>query len=76
MNKKHEVDLDDLPPELEDIPEDMLQKKPATSTGTGNLNLGDYAKPKSESETIKIPSKVEETKIEDPKKKESFGGID
>jgi len=75
MSKRNEPDFDDdLPPELEDIPEDVLPKKSSTKqVGQGNISLGDYAEPKPES--VYIPPKEEEVKKEEPKKKESFGGI-
>ena len=79
MKKGNEPDFDDdLPPELEDIPEDILpQKSTKTSNlaGKGNISLGDYAEPKPETQTVVIPQKEEETKKEEPKKKESFGGM-
>ena len=74
MSRKNEPDFDDdLPPELEDIPEDAIPKKSTKTNqaGQGNLSLGDYAEVKPE--TVYTPQ-VEETKKEEPKKKESFGG--
>jgi len=64
---------DDLPPELEDIPEDVLaqasKKTTANTAGSGNMTLGDYAQPKPE--PVPVVQK-EETKKEE---KKAFGGM-
>ncbi len=64
---------DDLPPELEDIPEDVLaqasQKKSSNTAGSGNMTLGDYAQPKPE--PVAVVVQKEETKKEE---KKAFGG--
>ena len=75
MNKKNQPDFDDdLPPELEDIPEDVLAQaqasKKTNTAGSGNMTLGDYAQPKAEPTPV---VQKEEVKKEEPKK--SFGGI-
>ena len=72
MSKNNANDFDDdLPPDLEDIPEDILSSQPnnkSSKAGTGNINLGDYAKPKPEVESVQPPPKEEQ------KKPEVFGG--
>jgi len=71
MNKDFD---DDLPPELEDIPEDVLAQtqssKKTNTAGSGNMTLGDYAQPKPEPTPI---VQKEEVKKEEPKK--AFAGM-
>ena len=69
MNKHNVPDDDDLPPDLEDIPEDVLKQQPNKKiAGKGGVDLGDYAQPKPEVQKVVVePSKEE-------KKQESFGG--
>jgi hypothetical protein len=72
MDKNHVNNFeDDLPPDLEDIPEEVLPKKSGNTTvaGTGNVNLGDYAQPKT------TATNVQPTQKEEKKKQESFGGF-
>lgn len=71
MNKHNVPDDDDLPPDLEDIPEEVLKQQPnKKAVGKGGVDLGDYAQPKPEVQKV-VP--VEPPKEE--KKQEVFGGI-
>lgn len=45
---KNQVDDDDLPPELEDLPEELLGKKTNKVVGSGNIKYGDFAEVKEE----------------------------
>lgn len=69
MDKKNNtpIDDDDLPPELEDLPDALLGKKSQPVVGSGKFEYGDYTQVKEERE-IEIPKQVEKPK------KEGFSG--
>ncbi len=61
-NLKNEID-DDLPPELEELPTELINKKGTQSYKSGTTDYGDYTQVK------------EEVSISKPKEaKEEFGG--
>ena len=45
---KKQFDDDDLPPELEDLPEELVKKQSSAKSGSGNVNYGDITEVKEE----------------------------
>jgi len=65
-------DDDDMPPELEDIPDQMLTKKPTQITGQGadqQKLIGDFAQVREDPEETKV-----EVVVEKPKAEKADGG--
>ena len=68
MQKKNTpIDDDDMPPELEDLPDALLGKRSQPVVGSGKFEYGDYTQVKEEKE-------VELTKVVE-KPKEEFSGM-
>jgi hypothetical protein len=65
---KNQVDDDDLPPELEDLPEELTGKKSTKTVGGGNIKYGDFAEVKEEK-----PIDQALVQAEKPKKEASTG---
>jgi hypothetical protein len=66
-NNSQPVD-DDLPPELEDLPEELTGKKTNKTVGGGNIKYGDFAQVKEEK-----PIDQALVQAEQPKKQTSTG---
>jgi hypothetical protein len=64
-NTKNVVDDDDLPPELEELPDELLNNKPKSMASSGNATFGDITEIKEE-KSLPVPVETE---------KKEFGGM-